>query len=239
MQISEIRARVYAITGLPLSHPRLTPTALDGFFWEGAVRMAREARPGYLRRDDAQNLVSGQASYCLPADALVVLSVKVLGSGQWCRLEKRTQEELDDLDANWESSSGGVSYYYDNGIHSAADADYGKRVISLAPTPSASVTNGLKIRHIRRPVTLAAVPSGREYIDIPVDYHEGLCNYAAWKALRNSSENPRQDIGELIQVFQADLEHFIRTQKEENAYDHEHQARLPVAAASQQYWNQQ
>jgi len=84
-------------------------------------------------------------------------------------------------------------------------------------------------------VVLSAVPSGRDYIDIPADYHEGLCCYAAWKFLRNGSENPRQDIGELVALFQADLQHFVRSQKEENEYDHEPQVRIPMMLASMGY----
>ena len=236
MTVSEIQSRVYVITGLPSAHPRLTTTVINSLWWDGAVKMAREARPGYLRRDDTQNLVAGQAAYFLPVDALVILAVKAYEGGQWCRLEKRTQEELDDLDPDWESTGTGSAFYYDAGIHSAEDADYGKRVIQLAPVPMSTVTNGLKVRDVRRPVALSAVPSGREYIDIPADYHEGLCNYAAWKFLRNSSENPRQDIAELLQIFQADLQAFVRNQKEENEFDHEPRARLPFASASLGYW---
>lgn len=238
MTVSEIQSRVYAITGLPSVNSRLTATVINGLWLDGAVKMAREARPGYLRRDSTQNLVAGQGAYKIPADCLVILAVKAYDGGQWVRLVKRTQEELDDLDQDWESTTtgSGVSYYYDAGISSTDDTDYGKRIIQLSPAPSASTSNGLKVRNIRCPIALTSVPSGKEYIDIPADYHEGLCNYAAWKFLRNSSENPRQDIGELLQVFQADLQSFVRTQKEENEFDHEPTARMHVAANSWAYW---
>lgn len=235
MQVPEIRSRVYAIAGLPSSHPRLTSAVIDGLWWEGAVRMVREARPGYLRRDTSQGLVAAQASYFLPVDSLIVLAVKAYDGSQWVRLAKKTQEELDDLDPDWERTGSGTAFYYDAGIHSAEDPDYGKRIIKLHPVPGSSVASGLKIRDIRRPVVLSAVPSGRDYIDIPADYHEGLCCYAAWKFLRNGSENPRQDIGELVALFQADLQHFVRSQKEENEYDHEPQVRIPMMLASMGY----
>jgi hypothetical protein len=237
MQVSEIQDRVYAITGLPSTHPRLTTTVIKNLWWEGAVRMVREVRPGYLRRDSTQNLVVAQGSYFLAADSLIVLSVKAYQSGRWGKLRKKTQEELDDLDPDWESGSTAASYYYDGGIHSTNDANYGKRIVVLSPAPLESVTNGLKVREIRRPIELDDVPALKDYIDIPLDYHEGVCNYAAWKFLKNASENPRQDVGELFQVFQADLQHFLKSQREENEYDHEPEARLPFAASSLGYWS--
>ncbi len=237
MQVSEIRSRVQAITGL-VNHPRLTTGVIDALWWEGVVRMVREARPGYLRRTSVQDLVANQGEYPLPADGLVVLGVLALANGRWGRLTKRTQEELDDFASGWDGEGwSGPGVYYDSGVHSAPDANYGRRKITLLPTPRASVGGGLKVRDLRQPARLSEVPEGLEYIDLPAEYHEAPCNFAAWKFLTNASENPRQDVDKLFQVFRADMDAFVAHQKEDMEYDHEPVARLPVAANSLAYWS--
>lgn len=236
MQVPDIEARVQAITGLPAAHPRLTSTTIQNLWWEGAVRMVREARPGYLRKTATQNLPADGA-VLLPVDCLILLRVRGLQSGVWGTITKKTQEELDELYYNWENLSPPACHYYDSGIYSTTDADYGRRKVQLTPAPGNAVTNGLELRYIRQPIHPSISPNSYEYIDIPADYHEGVCNYAAWRFLQNFSENPRQDVDKLFQVFQADVQSFQRHCQEDMEYDHEPVARLPVAGNSLSYWS--
>lgn len=165
----------------------LTSRHIDAVAHQVICEMALAARPPSLRKEADQNLTASTSTYKLPADFFLPITVRVLAGSQWGNVGKVTQEELDQALPNWpnETSSGDVLHYYETGVYTTNDADYGKRQIVLWPTPSQTVTNGLRVRYLRRPSKFSELPTDQsEIVDIDSAHHFGIVYRTAWRILQ-------------------------------------------------------
>lgn len=172
--------------------PEVDPQLVDDLLFHCMSEWAMFVRPVQLRKTYTASLVAGTNTYVLPSDLLMPLRVRTSDSGgTWGSLTKMTPEELDDGVAtqNWEDTDG-VTYgaYYESGVHTTNDSDYGKREITITPDVEVSVTNGLVVRYLRKPYKVADMPSETaEVIDIPDAYHVPLCFGIAWYLAQRQS----------------------------------------------------
>lgn len=96
----------------------------------------------FLRNTANQNIVASQADYAVPTDAIKPLRAYVLQSnGEYKLIEQRDYEEVNDNKDFWTSSD--TPYYWFEKMESNT------KTISVFPTPTYSLTNGLRIAYIQ------------------------------------------------------------------------------------------
>ena len=180
MTPQEIREEVQRIVAPHNNAVQLVPRDIDRVAHETLCEMALHARPPSLRKESTISIVAGTASYLLPSDFFLPLRIRVLDGTSYADIEKKTREEIDLFDTTTAGSA--PLYYYENGIETTIGADYGKRRITLWPTPTQSVTDGILCRYLRRPTAFSVI-EGYEIIDIDAAHHFGIVYRTAWKIL--------------------------------------------------------
>lgn len=183
----QIREAIQSIVSPHNSSPQLKSSVLDEMAFEALCEMCLIAKPPALRTSNTQNIVADQAEYRMPSNLFMPLSIRVSADSNWTPLRKITQEQLSDLQPDWNTddvSSGAPMYYYESGVHTTADSDYGKRKISLWPIPTTAVTNGLIAHYLRRPTRFSALTDeNTEIVDIDQAHHFGLVYRVVYKLL--------------------------------------------------------
>lgn len=214
-------------------NPEIAPDVIDDLLYHCMLEWTMYVRPVQLRAEYTTNLVAGTNTYKLPSDLLMPLRVRSsTSSNDWGTLQKVTPEQLDDSvgTADWEDDDG-VTWgaYYESGVWTTNDSDYGKRLITLTPDVIASVTNGLKVRYLRKPYKPSELPSETsEIIDIPDAYHVPLCyGVAYYLAQRQSANKPLAPLAKTWrQVYDDGRERYRAQQHEANQPDYTPQAMI-------------
>lgn len=194
MTPAELRAEVRSLLGKKSTDSSLTDDYINRLAHRAMVKMFRAGRPLESRAQNTQNLVAAQANYYLPADCIEVLAVQLYNGAEYTRIPRTTQESLDIQNgAGWETDTMLGQVYFNAGVETTAGSDYGKLIITLAPAPVASVTNGLKVRYARRPLKFSELddPDDSEIVDIPEDYQDCLVHYVAYYHLLGQRERAK------------------------------------------------
>jgi hypothetical protein len=147
---------------------------------DDVIRWINDAQIAIVTRNDAAlqkttvlDLVANQASYALPADLLLLRSLryKVTGMLSFSALKYKNMQEFDDSIDGWDGTLFGPSSpqfytrYEGNAI--------------LFPVPDTSMVGGLKVLYNQQPatVTLTSDP-----LALPLIYHNTVFKYCMWQA---------------------------------------------------------
>lgn len=186
MTPQEIREAIQGIVSPHNASPALSASLLNNLADESMNEMVIAAKPPSLRVTVRQDLIADQAEYPMAANMLLPLALRFSTHNRWETLKKVTQEQLADIEPDWNSETndarGTTQYYYESGIVTTVGADYGKRNISLWPIPTVTVDDGLESTYLRRPTKMVDVGAS-EVIDVDAAHHFGIVYRVAYKLL--------------------------------------------------------
>lgn len=251
MTPATIRTTVRNLAGLPSTDDLLTDSIIDQFVYDAQLEMVRGALmrgiyPHNLRREASVNLVSGTAEYAVSTDVLAFIRVRAKNaSGNWITLTRAMKEDLDDAEPDWQDSNseyqtgGAPAYFWAAGQEDdTGSSDFGKYLLGVGPTPNYNSTNGLTVRYVCKPVALSTLAAAsKSVIYIPEEFHDALCQKAAYRFLSEMTENPRADYQQFLQYFQMSIQTYIATMGEQNQPDAAFRSEPPVARLSLSHWS--
>ncbi len=171
MNVSDIVTRVRRTFG---DEAAVQVTNEDIIRWinDGQVEIVKH-NDGALQFTGYVNLVSGQSSYALPADLLILRSLryKFTDMLSYSNLRYKNMQEFDDSIDGWDGGA------YTTGYPQMFTMFEGKAI--LFPTPNQSVTSGLKVLYNQKPTD---VDDLSDSISLPLIYHNTLLTYCLWQA---------------------------------------------------------
>jgi hypothetical protein len=126
-----------------------------------------------LQKTTLQNIVNGTSTYTLPADLLILRSLRyklpdMLG---FSALKFKNMQEFDDSIDGWDGAA------YGNGYPIFFTVYEGKVV--LFPTPNQDMASGLKILYNQQPVDVVLTT---DTLALPKIYHNTIFKYCMWQA---------------------------------------------------------
>jgi hypothetical protein len=126
-----------------------------------------------LQKTDFVNLVAAQGSYVMPADLLILRSLryKYTDMLSFSALKYKNMQEFDNSIDGWDGSA----YNQSNPIYFTM---YENKAI-LFPVPDRSATAGLKVLYNQKPADVAAPADA---IPLPLIYHNTIFKYCMWQA---------------------------------------------------------
>jgi len=126
-----------------------------------------------LQKTDLLNLVVGQSSYALPADLMILRSLRYKFSDMlsFQTLKYMSIQQFDETIDGWDGAA------YGNG-NPQYFTKYEGNVI-LFPTPDQAVTDGLKVTYNQRPVDVVTTSDA---LSLPLIYHNTINKYCMWQA---------------------------------------------------------
>lgn len=144
------------------------------------IRWINDGQVEIVKRNDSAlqktafiNLVANQASYTMPADLLLLRSLRYkLGSMlSFSALQYKNMQEFDDSIDGWDgtgySSSSPIFFTMYEGL------------VILFPTPDSSFTSGLKVLYNQKPTDVVGTSDA---ISLPLIYHNTLVKFCMWQA---------------------------------------------------------
>lgn len=125
-----------------------------------------------LQKTGLINLVNGTADYTMPADLLMLRSLryKFASMSSFRTLRYMSLQQLDETMDGWDGSS-----LTDNPLFFTRYEDK----VTLFPTPSESATGGLKLLYNYAPAPVALSSDG---FTLPLIYHNTIVQYCMWQA---------------------------------------------------------
>jgi hypothetical protein len=119
------------------------------------------------------NLVANQATYALPADLLILRSLryKLPGMLSFSNLRYKNMQEFDDSVDGWDGTVYGPS-------SPQFFTKYAGDVI-LFPTPDTAMTGGLKVLYNQKPTDIALLS---DTLALPALYNNTIFKYCMWQA---------------------------------------------------------
>ena len=158
---------------------------------EDIVRWINDAQIELVKRNETvlqttgtANIVAGTAAYSLPADLLILRSVryKYDDMTSFVSLKYANLQEFDDTLNGWD----GTLFTNANPKIFTRYAD----TISLFPTPDQSATGGLKYLYSTIPTDITDLTDA---LSLPLIYHTTIVNYCLWQAsLLDEDYDPSQ-----------------------------------------------
>lgn len=143
LTFSDMKKQAAENCGLYDNDPKMAKVIRD--INTGVKRFQNAARRYYTRAEKKTTLKQDQVFYQFPSDMLRVTTVKALTAGRYMPLHKvSSEEEWDRLSSTPGYSTNVPTHYFIKG----ADE------IGIYPTPSADVTNGLKVSYEPRMVDM-------------------------------------------------------------------------------------
>ena len=126
------------------------------------------------------NLVANQSSYSLPTDFLILRSLRYKYSDMlsYSALKYQSMQQFDEIMDGWD----GTAYGTDNPYYYTVDSGS----LILFPTPSQSVTNGLKILYNKKPTDVVLTSDA---LSLPLIYHNTIVKYCLWNASLLDEDN--------------------------------------------------
>jgi hypothetical protein len=126
-----------------------------------------------LQKSDFVNLVAGQSTYVLPADMLLLRSLryKFTSMLSFSSLRYKNMQEFDDSVDGWDGLA------FNTGTPKFFTMYEGKAI--LFPTPDQSVTAGLKVLYNKIPTDVVDLTSS---LALPLIYHNTILSYCMWQA---------------------------------------------------------
>jgi hypothetical protein len=144
------------------------------------LRWINDAQVEIIKYNDAAlqktafvNLVSGQSTYTMPTDLMILRSLRYKFSDMqsFNVLKFKNMQEFDDSIDGWDGAaySGGNPVFF---------TMYEGAAI-LFPTPNQSVTGGLKVLYNQAAATVTLLSDG---LSLPAIYHNTVVKYCLWQA---------------------------------------------------------
>lgn len=238
MTISEIEELFWGLIGRVKGQINDKLTAAQGrlMIWRGKCVLARAAKPVILRYPGTISVVANTREYPLADDFWMWLPrerMTILGKP----LEKKTRGWLDNLVPGWTeetASTDAPTIYYEAGMP-ITDPNKNKRHIGFYKLPGSNWT--AKYQYLRRPRKLASpLADGDEYPDLPEDFHDAGCFWAARLFFMRNPEKPGSDPQALVDYFKKaveDLRQQTREELQEDLLDYQPDAGSPVV---EDYW---
>jgi hypothetical protein len=151
-----------------------------------------------LQKTDFIDLVASQSTYVLPADLLILRSLRFKFSDMlsFSALHYKNMQEFDDQVDGWDGTG------YNSGTPIYFTMFEGKAI--LFPTPDQSLVDGLKVLYNFKPVE---VDDSLDTLSLPLLYHNTIFKYCMWQAsLLDEDHEPammykgdfQQDMGMLM-----------------------------------------
>ncbi len=139
---------------------------------DGQVEIVKHNQAA-LQKTDFIDLVDGTSSYILPADLLLLRSLRYKYSDMlsYRALVYKNMQEFDATIDGWDGTA------YNEG-HPSFFTMYEGRAI-LFPTPDTSVTDGLKVLYNQKPTDVTTLVDN---LSLPLIYHNTIVKYAMWQA---------------------------------------------------------
>lgn len=139
---------------------------------DGQIEVVKH-NDGALQKTGTLNLVAGQAQYDLPADLLILRSLRYKFDDMlsYSYLKYKNMQEFDSAIDGWDGT------HYTSGTPSFFTMYEGK--IILFPVPERSSTAGIKVLYNQEP---ASVTSLSDELALPLIYHNTLTKYCMWQA---------------------------------------------------------
>jgi len=152
------------------------------------------------------DVVEGVETYDLPADVLNILSVACVDTtGQTSRIRPIP---FDERYRDYSGSSVGA-YYVTGGTTP------GLMAVTLLPTPTSTVADGLTVEYRRRPEKLSTFQVGDEFTECDAALHLPICYEVAWLFLTRQGSKPIKDFAGYHQYFMTELADEKRRNQEE------------------------
>lgn len=238
MTQAQFETKVFALLGLPSSHPRLTTTLIGDWLFQTMCDWVIAAKPAQLRTQATANLVANSATVLMPSDMWIPIAVKILETtgGRYLECETVTQEKADMFDPDWENTDfrGPTTVYANAGIITSG-ANRGRQVIRFIPTPLTSITAGVLYRYWRKPEKLS-VGQASEIVEIPSQYHDGLAHTVAGFAASMPGIMTGQNPEFLLNVGAAARAGYVEAEDEQRRFNHFPVVTTRMADYSERYW---
>lgn len=126
-----------------------------------------------LQKTNFLDIVQGQSTYALPADLMILRSLryKYGDMTSFLNLRYKNMQQFDETIDGWDGTTVGES-------RPSIFTKYEGNVI-LFPTPDGSGVAGLKVLYNQTPATVDDVADG---LALPIIYHNTLMKYCLWQA---------------------------------------------------------
>jgi hypothetical protein len=144
------------------------------------IRWTNDAQVEIVKHNDAAlqktgfvDLVSGQSVYAMPADLMILRSLRYKFSDMlsFNNLIYKNMQEFDDSIDGWDGSA------YTSGNPVFFTMYEGNA--TLFPTPNQSLVAGLKVLYNQTPATVSLVGDS---LSLPLIYHNTVVKYCLWQA---------------------------------------------------------
>jgi hypothetical protein len=204
MTVQEFREVVQSLLGPQTGLPPMSKAVLDSLYFNTAQHVVESIDLPWLRGDESQNVVAGQADYYLPTTLHFPLSLHLYNTSeqQWWKMDAVLPEDAIQVVGDEE-----VTKYAHCGIETADGGDRGRWKIKLFPTPTVAITNGLRVLFKKKPTKLASHPSdSSEIIEFPESLLMGMAYRCAWLwASRMGAPGATKDIGVYLQFYEEEM----------------------------------
>lgn len=171
MIVQDVITRVRRIFG---DEAAVQVTDADVIRWinDGQIEIVKH-NDAALQKTDYVNLVLGQAQYTLPADLLILRSLrfKYTSMLSYSALGYKNMQEFDNSIDGWDGTA------YSNGTPVFFTMYEGK--VILFPVPDQVSVNGLKVLYNQKPADVVGLGDA---IPLPLIYHNTLVKYCMWQA---------------------------------------------------------
>lgn len=171
MNVQDVITRVRRVFG---DDAAVQVTDADVMRWinDGQVEIVKH-NEGALQKTDLIDLVAGQAQYTLPADFLILRSLRFKYSDMlsFSAIRYKNMQQFDDSIDGWD----GTAYAQDRPLFFTMYE--GK--ITLFPIPDRSVVDGLKVLYNYKPVEVTGLS---DVLSLPLIYHNTIFKYCMLQA---------------------------------------------------------
>jgi hypothetical protein len=149
-------------------------TDADVIRWinDGQIEIIKQ-NDAALQKTNYVDLVLGQAQYSLPADLMILRSLryKLPDMTSYCNLRYKSMQQFDESIDGWD----GTSYTQS---HPVFFTMYEDKAI-LFPVPDGSMVQGLKVLYNQKPTDVANLADA---LSLPLIYHNTILKYCMWQA---------------------------------------------------------
>lgn len=171
MIVSDIILRVRRVFG---DEAAVQVTDADVIRWinDGQIEVIKH-NDGALQKTAFINLVAGTSQYSMPADFLILRSLRYKFSDMlsFSALKYKNMQEFDDSIDGWD----GAAFNQSSPLFYTM---YESQIV-LFPVPDQSMTNGLKILYNQKPIDVVGLSDA---LSLPLMYHNTIFKYCMWQA---------------------------------------------------------
>jgi len=209
MTVGEMRGVCQDLIGPHNGLRPLNAATIDEFIYKATHTVFHEVLNWRSRSRVDIDVVADTASYDLPTNFLNMLAVWSYNtSGDGAKLLPIPYDKRYEYAERNAVNTVGV-YYIDAGTTP------GRPTINLIPTPSASISDGVKVHYRRRPARLSTFAVSDEYTEVDPAMCLPVCYEAAWLYLSRQGSKSIKDFASYHQYFESELAAEKRRNQEE------------------------